>query len=220
MSKVIYTAIFNNYDSLKRPKYINEDYDYVLFTDEITLEAQKFRSDSIFKIKVMPDIKNHKDRFIKSKDIKINPEKYLSEYDSSIYVDGSFVQVGNIEDFLCQSKHTYQMCYHPRRICVYEEAEVCARQKLGNMNRLEMQINRYKAEGFPRDYGLCMGGIIARTHNKKSKRINSAWWDEISVGSTRDQLSIPYVLWKLKEEIGLSPYDNGIDSVFKLNPHL
>ena len=36
----------------------------------------------------------------------------------------------------------------------------------------------------------------------------------------RDQLSINYVLWKLKENIGFSDYDGDIDKIFKIQPHL
>lgn len=218
-NKAIYTAIFNNYDLLKPPKFVNDGYDYVLFTDEYTIKEQQISKKGRFKVIVIEGIQNVKDAFMKSKDIKINPEKYLPEYQSSIYIDGSFEQIGDVNEFLRDSKNTYQMCCHPRRDCAYDEAEVCMRQRLGNSTKIPSQMSEYQAEGFPINFGLCMGGIIARTHNKKAKRINLAWWNEVSRKSTRDQLSINYVLWKLNEKIGLSDYENRISSIFRNHKH-
>ena len=217
MNRVIYTAIFNNYDSVKRPMYVNKDSDYYLFVDEETYISQfKSIDGSIYKVVVFKDVENG---FMKAKDIKINPEKYLSEYDSSIYVDGSFLQVGDVNYLLNQSKNTYQMCKHPRRDCAYQEATICLNQRLDVPAIIKSQMEKYFEEGFPTQYGLSMGGIIARTHNKKSKKINSLWWKEIVSGSKRDQLSVNYVLWKLREEIGFSDYDGSINSVFELKQH-
>lgn len=218
MKKVIYTAIFNNYDSVKRPKYVNEDYDYRLFVDEETYISQhKNIKDSIYKTTILTDVT---DGFMKAKDIKINPEKYLPNYDSSIYVDGSFQQIGDVNNFLNQTKRSYKMCNHPNRVCIYEEAKVCINQRVDSPERIKAQIDRYKTDGFPANYGLIMGGIIARVHNKKSKRINYAWWNEIVNGSRRDQLSMNYVLWKLNEKVGVSDYDGSVDSVFRIANHL
>ena len=218
MPKAIYTAIFNNYDLVKRPKYVNKGYDYYLFTDLDTYKSQFKNIDgSVYNLVIMRDVING---LMQAKDIKINPEKYLDKYDSSIYVDGSFVQVGDVDRFLNESKNTYQMCRHPRRDCAYEESKICLNQRLDVPAKIESQIQKYNKEGFPANYGLCMGGIIARTHNKKAKKINSLWWREIVSGSKRDQLSINYVLWRLKETIGVSDYDGNVDSIFKLSPHL
>jgi hypothetical protein len=218
--KVIYVTIFGNYDNLKNPIFKNDGYDYVLFTDEETYKAQSLSKNNFWKINVIPNIVGKESAYHTSKDIKINPEKYLLEYESSIYIDGSFSQIGDVNVFLNESDNTYQMCRHPRRICAYEEFLICVKQKLGDINKTSVQFDRYEKEGFPKDFGLCMGGIIARTHNEKSKRINSLWWEEILKGSMRDQLSIPYVLWKLGEEIGFSDFEpNGIDQIFKLHSH-
>jgi hypothetical protein len=111
------------------------------------------------------------------------------------------------------------MCKHPRRVCAYKEATVCINQRIDSPERIKSQIDRYKSEGFPQDYGLVMGGIISRVHNKKAKRINYAWWNEIVNGSRRDQLSINYVLWKLNEEVGVSDYEGNINSVFEIKAH-
>jgi hypothetical protein len=218
MKKAIYTAVFNNYDSIKRPKYVNEDYDYVLFVDEQTYKKQfKAIQGSIFDVRRLED---GEDPLMQSKDIKINPHKYLSEYDYTIYIDGSFMQVGDVSKFTSQSKKTFQTCKHPRRNCAYEEALVCIRQGLDYPPRMQRQMKKYEQEGFPKSFGLCMGGIISRKNNKKCNNINDAWWNEIKTFSRRDQLSINYVLWKLKEKIGVCEYSGNIDKVFKIYQHI
>ena len=40
--KVVFTAIFGNYDNLKTPEYINPDWDYVCFTDNKNVESDVF----------------------------------------------------------------------------------------------------------------------------------------------------------------------------------
>jgi len=218
MKKVIYSAIFNNYDRVKTPVFKNDDFDYIMFLDSETFEAQKpFLKDVHWEIVIVNDFS---DGNLKAKDIKINPEKYLGKYDFSIYVDGSFCQINDLNLLARGSRYSYVMCGHPRRNCLYEEAIICTKQRLDCSVLIGEQIQRYKLEGYPADNGLLMGGIIARKHNRKSKRINRAWWKEIENGSVRDQLSINYVLWKLGEKIGISDYENDIKNIFKLHKHL
>ena len=64
---------------------------------------------------------------------------------------------------------------------------------------MDAQIERYVSEGFPLDYGLLECNVIAADlHSRLGRRIFSNWWDEfLASGSMRDQLALPYVLWKL-----------------------
>lgn len=217
MKKVIYTAIFNNYDRVKTPIFRNEDFDYVLFLDQDTYDAQRRHLDDCGWMLMITD--SDGDGKMKAKDIKINPEKYLSGYEFSIYVDGSFSQVDDANLLTQDSKHTYNMCLHPRRNCAYNEALICQKQLLDNEDTIGEQMGRYLKAGYPKNNGLIMGGIIARKHNRKSKQINRAWWKEIKYGSIRDQLSFNYVIWKLKESIGTVDYEGNIEDVFMLHPH-
>jgi hypothetical protein len=60
------------------------------------------------------------------------------------------------------------------------------------------QIATYKKEGFPRHYGLYENSILIRNHHDEpTRRLMEEWWVEYLKYSTRDQLSLPYLIWKL-----------------------
>ena len=38
-----------------------------------------------------------------------------------------------------------------------------------------------------------------RRHNSATAALNKAWWSELVAHSVRDQLSLPYVLWGMRD---------------------
>jgi hypothetical protein len=49
----------------------------------------------------------------------------------------------------------------------------------------------------PAEFGLWGCGIMIRkTNHPNVQQIETAWWDEINSTTPRDQLSLPYILWK------------------------
>jgi len=79
------------------------------------------------------------------------------------------------------------------------EAEFC----LSRWPKLPVKEQKdfYLSEGCPDNTGIFMGGLIVRRHTKAIARLNELWWEQITKFSQRDQLSLPYVLWKL----GITP---------------
>jgi hypothetical protein len=68
------------------------------------------------------------------------------------------------------------------------------------------QMERYRKESYPKNNGLCACTILLRRHN--SPDIIEAmenWWQEISNGSFRDQLSFNYIAHKCGLEYGIIP---------------
>jgi len=68
-------------------------------------------------------------------------------------------------------------------------------------------LNAYKQESFPFHYGMLEANVIVcDLKNKVAKKVMNDWWDDfVQKESYRDQLSLPYVLWKnhiIPEEIG------------------
>ena len=74
---VVYTCISGQYDILKDPLFISKDVDYVCFTD------QPFYS-TIWQIKPIPTELDYLTPVKKQRCIKINPHKFLPEYDISV----------------------------------------------------------------------------------------------------------------------------------------
>ena len=94
--KVIYTAIFNNYDSLKTPLVVSKGWDYLCFTN-----SKELRSD-VWKIKYVP---MNASASMCARNIKINYFNYVSKYDISVWVDAS-IEIGcNVSNFIsCKIK--------------------------------------------------------------------------------------------------------------------
>jgi len=86
---------------------------------------------------------------------------------------------------------------HGERNCIYKEAELCIERKFDYVELIRKQIQKYKAEGYPENNGLHEGTVILRRHTEDIKRFDEAVWAEICSGSTRDQLSLNYIAWKL-----------------------
>lgn len=82
---VVYTCLTGNYDTLREHKYINRNWDYVCFTDDEKLLAQKRQG--IWEIR--PLVYAEKDNALNNRYHKINPHKLFPEYEESVYVDGN-----------------------------------------------------------------------------------------------------------------------------------
>ena len=112
-----------------------------------------------------------------------------------------------LEFMLSGLKHHQIMFFvHPHRSCVYDEAEVC--QSITKCDPLDVrkQIAKYEKYGMPRDYGLWAAGCFAFRNSPSTFEFRQAWWQELSKTSKRDQISLPYVVWR-------NSFANNINSV-------
>ena len=95
--KVIYKVILNNYDGDLNPKFINYDFDYLYYTNN--LNKHLFNNNSIWQYIQIPK-KISFSKLSPSKQnrcLKINAYKYLpSKYNFSIYIDGNVIIVKDI----------------------------------------------------------------------------------------------------------------------------
>lgn len=189
--KVVYTAIFNNYDVLVDPKEPSEEIDYICFTDNKTEINSKVWEIIELEERDMPA--NEKNRLLKMK-----PHLYLEEYNHSIYVDGNIFIRGNISRlFEKYSKNDIVVPQHPVRDCIYQEAEKLKHTSKGDNDKIKKQIERYKKDNFPKNEGLAATRVILRKHNdQKIRNLMNNWWKEYQKGAKRDQLSFNYVVWK------------------------
>lgn len=134
--------------------------------------------------------------------MKICPHRYLREYDISVWVDGNITVKGDIVDFINQydlDKNCLYSRIHPKRKCIYEEAEACIKMRKDTQGIINAQIERYKNEGYPKNIGMVETGVLLRKHNDpKCMIIDNNWASELLLGSHRDQLSFNYVCWKNK----------------------
>ena len=139
--------------------------------------------------------------------LKIHPQKYLSEYDVSLWIDGNFSVNCDIEkDFLPKydlNKFSLYTNRHPFRDCIYDEELECIKRGKDSPENTHPQIERYKQEKMPKHLGLVETGLILRNHHDpKCEEVMKLWESEVLKGSHRDQLSFNYVCWKLGFKYG------------------
>lgn len=204
---VIYTCITGGYDQLIEPSYIDENFDYICFTDNMDLKSE------IWDIKPLPKETEGLTQIKKQRYVKINPHKLLSEYEISIWVDGNVDVKGNVSELIKKILVDDCSIYvpkHPQRGCIYDEVRPVISMKKDTAENVNPQIERYKKEGFPKGYGLLQSNILIRKHNDKDCiRLMEAWSGEVMNGSHRDQLSFNYCCWK-NQDIKVKYLDKGI----------
>lgn len=193
---VIYTCITGNYDVIISPYFTANNIDYVLFSDnEIKNEIWQFR-------KIPEHIKNiATSNSMINRYIKFHPlELFEKEYDYAIYIDGNICPVSDMSVMCEQLNNSIGLGFHAHcaRNCIYEEVKACKILKKGNPIKLTEQIKKYKKIGFPEQYGMVEGNvIISDLRNKRAKQLLDDCWEElITADAGRDQLVIPYVMWK------------------------
>lgn len=213
---VIYTAVFGGYEEIFTPKFINENIDYICFTDDANLKS------NFWDIRLVTDLE-HLDNTRKARTLKILPHKYLGEYDFSIWVDAGFEIVYDVEKFLNRYSTSAKLLSvrHTERDCIYDEANVCIAAKLDDENKINNQMERYKSEGYPQKNGLIESGVLYRKH-KDQQIINvmNDWYYEVMNFSKRDQLSFNYVAWKHKLKFDYAYVLYGKNQFFEHYYHL
>lgn len=199
--KVVYTCITGDYDDLHDPIVITKDFDYICFTDSVDMKSD------IWEIRPLPKEVENLSQVKKQRFIKINPHLFLSEYDISIWVDGSIYIKDDLNDFIRYvMEHKYSLLMnkcsvfvptHPYRKCAYVEANIF----LKFFNDLVVkQMERYEKEGFPHNYGLLQSNILLRKHNDPNCiKLMETWSNEVMNWCYRDQFSFNYASWKNKD---------------------
>ena len=198
----IYTCIVGNYDDFKEPLYTNTNCDYYLITDNKNIKTNKMT-----RIIISDEIKNKFDNngTLINRYYKLNPSETFNEYDYSIYIDGSIEIISDLVPLINNINQEIGIAIHKHRDreCIFDEYKACKIMKKGNIKQLKKQLDKYSNDGFPKKYGMAECGIIVTNlKNNIALDIEKSWWEEFKNSeSLRDQISLPYVLWKKNYKI-------------------
>lgn len=195
----VYTSIFGGYDSLIEPLYKSEYCDYYAITD------QEIPKDSIWKkidTSALKDF-NKMDDYHKSKYCKMFPHILFPNYQYSVWVDGNVQIVADLMPLVDRlGSFTMATFENPKHNCIYTEANFNICQNNVKVDELKKQVDIYKKEGFPTQFGMREFSIIVREHNNSElKTLMDDWWKQVNIYTMRDQISFPYVLWKNNKPI-------------------
>ena len=188
----IYTAFTGKYDTLKDPEVIDENCDYICFTDNPELTSDLW--------KIIPMEESILDNNRKAKKYKILPHKYLKDYKYSFWLDGTFKIKGSIREYIyknIRANSNMLVVVHTERDCVYDEYDASKIIPRYPRAVMEEQVEFYRSQGFPEHYGLGVMGALFRQHNAPDViKVMEDWWDENIKYSNQDQLSFAYVCWR------------------------
>lgn len=219
---VVYTCIINNYDKIQEPLYKNPACEFVVFTDGSVPE------NSVWQKRCLPTIpgfdKNKMNGTEINRWIKLHPHILFPEYEYSVYVDGNILVVADIIPIINQmgnkiiGTHILAMAVD----CVYEYSKIVIAGKKAPKHFVDMQMENYKRNGYPKHNGVFENGILVREHNNiKCIKLMEDWWKELQKYTCRDQLSFNYVIWKNKMENQVYIIDYNIyqNPRFRVKPH-
>lgn len=212
---VVYTSIFGNYDHLIEPLYKSQYCDYYVITDQIVPANSSWKKYDTSSITDFEELDNYK----KSKYCKMFPDILFPEYDYSIWVDGNVQITADMYPFVDRMGDAKMATFNnPLHNCIYTEAIFNVCQNNAKIDELFKQIEKYRSDGFPPKYGMRECTIIARLHSDpECKELMVSWWEQVNTYTMRDQISLPYVLWKHGKSI---EYIKLLGDNWRWNPRL
>lgn len=196
----VYTCVIGDYDCIIDEQYTAGNIDYYYITDDTSKESKTW------KIVNVKNIYWNNNKVLTNRYIKLHPhEIFKDNYDISIYIDGNIKIIDSVEDIcttMLRNNQILGLHRHAQRDCIYTEGE--AINHLSRFNSIKDSVNRqlkeYSRQGFPKNIGLYENTIIIRQHNNlKCIHLMDEWWQQILQYSPRDQISLPYVLYKYDE---------------------
>ncbi len=198
MKVVVYTANIGGKDYIREPKIkIPRGVNFIYFTDQ-------YFSSKVWQVEE-PRVNLENNRRT-ARWHKINSHLLFPDADYTIWVDANCDIDTQIVKLLGQLKGNDIACIpHPQRDCAYDEADVVKRLNLDNKEKVNTQMENYKALGFPEHFGLYETQLLVRKNTEKIKDFNKLWWSEIAKFSQRDQLSVMFSLWWLNIEHSYIP---------------
>ena len=190
----VYSSIIGRYDKIIEPVYKEDGVRYLLFTDQEVPSGSAWEK---VDVAGLPEYNTMAPIQLNRK-IKMLPNQYILDADYSIYVDGNIEIIAGVSPIICSMGSAgFGVHYHASRDCIYDEAVAVLHYKRADKAEVMAQMDEYKKNGFPVHYGLFENSILVRKHDDQSvKELMTAWWEEYNKYPTRDQFSLPYVVWK------------------------
>lgn len=212
---VIYTAITAQKDRLHIPKHRLANTDYVCFTDNMDMRA------GYFELRPLPW--QEASPRLTARRCKLFAHELFPDHDASMWMDGSIEvrdDISHLWKKALSSEHIAAFS-HPERDCLYDEAETCMQTGRAPVEDLQKQMTFYQSEGMPVHMGLQETSILFRRHHSPAIiRIMESWWQEVKMRSERDQISLPYILWKHNVSLHAIEYEAYHDQHFLHHTHL
>jgi hypothetical protein len=210
---VVYTALFGRYDELIDPSENFFGCEFICFTDRKDLSSKIWKIVVVSNIFLSPNMMN--------RDYKLRPYLFIKNLRRSLYVDSNIKIKSHPEGWINQNAKSIQLPLHFSRNCIFEEAREVILNKKAPLDKVIEQIEYYKMSGMPNNFGLMENNIIYRDFSDPSVRfIMEEWWVQLNRFTQRDQLSLMFILWKNRFEVGYTDIGARGNKYFSIRPHL
>lgn len=184
----VYTALFGDYDRLPPVIAHSDCADFICFTDQsITAGGWEIRAVE----------RTTTSKALESRKYKIFPWIHLGDYEYSIYVDANTQLLGRLDDLIGKFliENDFVAWGHPERNDVVSECLAVLVSKKYPKNPLLKQLRDYLDKGLEYHTGLVEASFLWRRHsNKELRRLMRAWWKHINRFTSRDQISLSYLM--------------------------
>jgi len=200
MQRILYTVILGNYDKLPTIRVARADVRWICFTD--TPDAFSSTNPWTF-VEIEP--------FFQDRKYAVGYLKSLSHVifgndTVSLWVDANLHEIDLSEAFAPVAP--VAVAPHLVRSTVSAEIDEVVLQGLEEKFTAERHRAFLRDKGFPDDVGLSATMLLLRDHrDPRVRQANAVWWDVISRGVRRDQLSFNFALWAA----GIQPLQFDID---------
>ncbi|KAJ8750379.1 hypothetical protein K2173_014294 [Erythroxylum novogranatense] len=216
---VVSTCAFGGGDDLYQPIGMSsaslQKVCYVAFWDEITLAAQEAEGHIIgedhfigrWRVVIVRDLP-FTDQRLNGKIPKMLGHRLFPHAKYSIWVDSKSQfrrdPLGVLEALLWGSNSVLAISEHGARSNVYDEANAVVKKHKASPEEVEVQLAQYRRDGLPKNKkfngkkALSEASVIVRQHTPMTNLLMCLWFNEVVRFTSRDQLSFPYVLWRLK----------------------
>jgi hypothetical protein len=179
INKIIYTVNFGGYDKVK-PIANFKGWHRVIFSDVL---VNGFDECILVNLKGLNAQKE-------SRRYKWLIHKYYPNASLYCYLDASMVLLRSPMLNNCFVRH-------PKRNNIEIEGNKILELNKANLCDVYRQINDYKNEGFKDNLGLYQNGFFVRENNSEINILCELVWLQVENFTNRDQLALPYCLWKL-----------------------
>lgn len=188
-SIAVYTSIFGDADDPKTHPS-TDGVDYILFTDK-DRGGQGVR---------VSEAKYSNNR-MSAKWYKVFPHICLPEYRYTIFLDGS-LQIKDPTYCIQALKYIGEdgigLWKHPDRTDLTEECKASKPMTKYSNTLVIEQGEHYSKEGVPKNAGMwCTGTIVRDNWNPRMREAMELYMKEMEKWTYQDQISFPYIVWKM-----------------------
>lgn len=185
---VVCTALAGNYERLLPPAFLNDGWRYVCFTDSDATDSKIWET-----AKIPYD---DPDPIRRARWVKLHLPELFPDAEWVIWLDANIIIVSDLSG-LTERREGLSLIPHPVRSCPYEEGRVCVQARKDFADVIEPQLALYKNEGLPEKSGLWETNVmLLKPSDPTVRKVFADWWNELEKHSRRDQISLPYALFK------------------------